>query len=324
MKRPPLDSPTGTRVVGTYAMDDGNSEHRQTLITSILRSGLCTGLEIPFLSAQYGDCAWLWPLLPAQSRHVFTMVTATMERIGSNPEFGLASTNAQGRREALTMMRHVAETIRWLHSSSPLTIAAVEIHSAPSGGSIEALYESMATMAQWDWAGAALVIEHCDAAVPDHEAVKGFLPLHEEVRLIDELRGTATTALAITINWARSAIEFRDPDAVSEHIRYCDERGVLGGLMYSGTSAVSGPYGSAWSDTHAPMQAEQCFGEPASALTNERLSLTRRAAGNPLLYDGVKMAIRPADAPLERRYAYLEYALRRLQAASALRKEHKE
>ena len=71
---------------------------------------------------------------------------------------------------------------------------AVQLHSAPSLGtpaavaagvtsSVHALSRSLQEVLTWDWRGAAVAIEHCDAAHSDGSppAAKGFLSLDEEL-----------------------------------------------------------------------------------------------------------------------------------------------
>jgi hypothetical protein len=89
--------------------------------------------------------------------------------------------------------------------------------------------------------------------------------------------------------------------------------------MASGATATDGPFGPAWSDSHAPMFADDPrSGEPTSLLTSELLRTALRAAGNGngLDYEGLKIGIRPPDASLDRRLALISRMLMELQRAS--------
>lgn len=85
------------------------------------------------------------------------------------------------------------------------------------------------------------MIEHCDAFSTTHQPEKGFLDLAAE---LDCLRGTPAP---LWMNWGRSAVELRDPDAVTEQLREAAGSGLLAGLSFSGAAAQDGPYGATWS-----------------------------------------------------------------------------
>ncbi|PLS31462.1 UDP-N-acetylglucosamine pyrophosphorylase [Bifidobacterium margollesii] len=307
-----------TRVVGTYALEDGNAEHRNVLIRETLATGLCTGLEIPALSAGYKDMDWLWPLLPDGSRHVFTMVTATMEAIARDPLFGLASADGNGRGAAMNMMRAAADIVRTINDVGRIHIDAVEIQSAPSqsdqSAAAQAFEQSLAELVSWNWAGATIAVEHCDSRVGNTVPAKGFLGLTDEIDIVRRLRSDSSTPLGVTINWGRSAIELRDPDGVTEHIRQTVETDTLAGIMYSGTCAKASDFGPAWTDSHAPLHfmTDASEGESASELTEQRMTETRKIA-EPALYDGVKMSIRPLDRSIDDKVKLIRRALQTLQ-----------
>ena len=104
-------------------------------------------------------------------------------------------------------------------------------------------------MLAWDWQGAQIVIEHCDAAVSGRDFEKGFMPLTEELEVLAKF--SDSPSIGMTINWARSAIEGRSADTPIEHLVVLQEAGLLNGVIFSGVSAQDTAYG-AWKDTHMP------------------------------------------------------------------------
>jgi hypothetical protein len=86
-------------------------------------------------------------------------------------------------------------------------VVAVELHSAPTRGpagvssSVASFRVSLGELSGWDWHGAALVVEHCDAWNADHAPAKGFLSLQDELAAIEGM------PVGISINWARSVRE---------------------------------------------------------------------------------------------------------------------
>lgn len=308
------------RIVGAYALEGENQQQRLELIQKIMGLGLCTGLEIPIFSNLYKeDASWLWSELGANTSNVFTMITATMEAIEENENFGLASQNDEGRDLSLKMLASVRDIVAKLNREHNQRIFAVEIQSAPQMKSEpetrEAFTESLLEIASWDWSGAAICVEHCDAFTTQHTPAKGFLTLDDEVSAVLKAReAQSRTPVGITLNWGRSAIELRDGAAVNDHISHCREANVLYGLMYSSASPVANAFGPAWTDAHLPLRPNTDLdpGEPTSALTSQLLQESRMLAGDELLYDGIKTSIRPLDSPVEAKTALVKYGLRQL------------
>ena len=171
--------------------------------------------------------------------------------------------------------------------------------------------------ANWDWCGASLAIEHCDAFRAGQPHAKGFLRLTDEIAMAQDVTAGSSTRVGITINWGRSAIDRHSTDGPDEQLVQEQDAGVLLGLMASGATATDGPLGPAWSDSHAPMFADDPLsGEPTSLLTPELLRTTLRSAGNGLDYEGLKIGIRPPHASLDRRLALISRMLMELQRAS--------
>lgn len=307
-----------TRVVGAYAAQPADEAGRRAFVAQVLSLPGCDGLEIPYASASYAqDRTWLWDSLPPGGAHVLTLVAASMEALGRDEEWGPASGSPSGRRAALDLFARardqVAESV-----GRGQRIVAVQVQSAPrpvsaTGSSAEALLETLGTAASWDWCGAALVIEHCDAHRAGQPYDKGFLSLEDEIDVVRQVRASAPgTAVGLTINWGRSAIEARSAAGVDAHVRAARGAGVLSGLMFSGTVGAAGAFGPAWSDSHAPLYDDDpLVGEPTSLLTDQWVRSAQDAAGDGLLYDGVKIGVRPRDMPFDQRLGFV----RRLLAA---------
>jgi hypothetical protein len=238
-----------------------------------------------------------------RARHVITCIPATMGLLSTGGgHFGLASSDAGGRAAAIVLARRACAAVHRINTASGYAaVIAVELHSAPRGGAASglALQQSLAELRAWDWAGAALVVEHCDATTDTHAAAKGFLPLMSEIAAVDSQTDPGAP-LGLALNWARCVLETRTVESVVAMMAACGSR--LRGFMFSGCSdaPAEGAYG-AWRDSHMPF-------EPAAAgswLTAERMSrVVRLLAENhlpTLLYTGVKVSLQPASTPLKTR-----------------------
>lgn len=247
------------------------------------------GLEVPWMGAVHPhDAAWFLDHVPAVPLAV-TPVPFVMRRLGEEPAYGLASPHADGRTAALADLRRVADDVARLSAESPASVAVVMLHSAPRGlGEADALARSLEEVAAWDWSGARLVIEHCDAAVPGQTPEKGFLPLAAEIAAIR----SAGAPVGLWLNWGRSAIELRDADAVTAQIAEAAATGLLTGLAFSGAAPVESPYGPAWTDAHLPIA--EAHPASASLLDAAHVRAGLHAAGD-VPWRGLKVARRPED-----------------------------
>lgn len=246
------------------------------------------GLELPWTGGLHPhDDAWLLRRFPRRFDAVLTSIPGTMRRLASDPRFGLASADADGRAAA------VAEATRMLEAAERLNdacgrraVIAVELHSAPvaaldpdgrSAGiaALRASLEDLVASGAGD--GTALVVEHCDAIVPGRAPEKGFLDAADELAALDGM----PARVGMAVNWGRSAIELRDGEAVAAQIAEVAASGRLRGLMLSGASDVATAFGPAWIDAHHPPvpTSDVPFGEPASLLTVERVTAAVAAAG---------------------------------------------
>src|SRR5262249_30453661 len=134
----------------------------------------------------------------------------------------------------------------------------------------EIFQRSLLELSSWDWKGAQLVVEHCDALRASHAPAKGFLELEEELEAT-----MATPAVGQSINWGRSCFETRDPDTPVAHCATVAKRGRLSGIFLSGCSAEDPVYGN-WQDNHVPFSTTP--GASSSLMTPEAALRLLRAA----------------------------------------------
>jgi hypothetical protein len=223
---------------------------------------------------------------------VLTCIGGTLASLAADPAFGLASTDEAGRLRAVEFARKAHAAVqRWNArpgaSEAGGNMVAVEVHSGPNTtkgtpSSAEAFARSLRELLSWDWQGARLVVEHCDAPGPaGHPPAKGFLPLDDDIAAVravnaafdansdanhnddneyeyDDSGGAKDSRrrggqpVGLCINWARSVLETRDPATALQHVQRAKDAGVLAGLMFSGcTGQADSPYGP-WKDCHMP------------------------------------------------------------------------
>ena len=269
-------------IVGAYPMLFGAAPADEArLYAGLSERPDVAGLELPWLGTGAIHPAgeeWLAATLPDHWTVVMTAIPSTMGALSSDPSQGLASPSPEGRAAAVAEITRLAAAVRALNNrAGRQVVTAVEVHSAPSGGTPEALRASLEELLALDLDGARLLLEHCDALVPGQAPAKGFLALEQELAALEGL------PVGLLLNWGRSALELRDPDRVVEHVRLAGSR--LEGLMFSGVTAVDGVYGAPWRDSHAPFAPL----ETDSLLTGARAAAALEAAG-PLDLVGVKLS----------------------------------
>jgi len=328
-EEPPCEAATGW-IIGAYVASpstvawDPAAESRFLGAVSALPG--FRGLELPFIGALHKhDEAWLLRSLQPDWDIVITLLPGTIARMKDDPMFGLASTDDAGRRKALSFTAQAREAVARLNDrEGRRAVLAVEVHSAPradaGASSVDAFTASLAELASWDWEGARLVVEHCDALVIEHPPVKGFQTLSDEIRAIQDVNAIAGTSIGMVINWGRSAIEDRLPDAARRHVREVREGGLLSGVFLSGCSATQSRLGPAWADVHLPAAAEGSHDpalEPASLLTRQRAADVLREAGEVTDpgFLGLKVAA-PRTADLNLRIATVARSLTVVRAAN--------
>ena len=242
------------------------------------------GLEVPWLGAVHPhDPEWFVDHAPPGARLAVTPLPWTMRRATEMPGYGIASRDAGGRAAAIGDLRRVRADVERLSGAVEL----IALHTAPrGGGDPSALAASLAELRTWDWGGARLVVEHCDAVRPGRPYEKGFLAL------ADELGALEGTDIGLWMNWGRSVIELRDPDAVTTQIRDAAASGRLVGLTFSGAAAQDGPYGGAWIDTHPPLLSA----DPASKSLLDDAHVAAALAEAPAVPAlGLKVSRLPSD-----------------------------
>jgi hypothetical protein len=277
-------------VIGSYALTWGRSaaQHSEVVDAAADESSV-GGLEVPWTGTlAIGDIADVLRTTRPDWRVVVTSLPGTMGQFATQPAFGLASTDADGRRAALKDAANLRSAVMALNDTvGRAAVSAIEMHSAPTAQDVAsaglALARSLETITGWDWDGAQILLEHVDAKVAGHPPAKGFLSLEDEINVIDR----DSLPIGVLINWGRSAIELRSAAHVVDHVSMARQAGVLRGLVFSGVSAVATDYGDAWADQHLPASPQ----ERDSLLTTELMDDALRAAG-PLDFTGVKMSWR--------------------------------
>lgn len=278
------------------------------------------GLEHPFLGRLHQhDDDWFLANIAPDWDYVFTCIPGIMNALGQNPLFGIASDDEAGRLAALDFMQQACAAIGKLNAHlGRQAVTAIQIQTSPArhkaSSSTAALMASLNTMLQWDWQGARIVIEHCDALVDSHAASKGFLTLGDELEVITQLNTQLSTKqhLGMVINWGRSVFETRRVEGALEHIQAAQAAGVLSGVMFSGVSDQDSEYG-AWRDSHQPPKQSALVqhGEPGSWMTEHAMHNCLAACDDPqaLPVLGAKIGIRPHSAAIAQRIGIIRDTL---------------
>lgn len=272
------------------------------------------GLEHPFVGQLHAhDESWFLNNIDPQWSFIFTCIPGIMAAKSNNPSFGIASDDESGRAEAIDFLSKARQAIETLNTHSKRqAVRAIQIQTSPSknaaSSSATSLKKSLEEISLWDWQGAKIVIEHCDAYVDGQKPAKGFLSLEEE---IEAIQACTNKNMGIVINWGRSAIETRSASGVLDHIKIAKEKGVLSGLMFSGASDKESDFGM-WSDSHMPPATSEqvTLGEKTSLMSEEQIHHCLQAADAKALdIVGVKIGIRPRDTSAQQRVEYNIQAL---------------
>jgi len=231
-----------------------------------------------------------------------TSLPAAMSALQASAEYGLASVSVTGRAAAVADAERVRTAVaRFSDKLGRPAVRTVTLVSAPTRNPLaptgpvrDAFAQSLTELGSWDWCGAGLVIEHCDAAVPGLVPAKGFLDLNDELDVLAALPGTPVRAV---INWGRSAIERRDPAVAAAHAQLARDRGLLAGVVLSGCASTASAWGEPWADTHLPPAGIRPPGSAQhdSLMNRRRMTDFLRAAGPDALVS-VKLSVRPRDA----------------------------
>lgn len=271
------------------------------------------GLELPF-SGRLHPYSEEWFLCREHTGfYTVTTIPDTMNQIRRAPAYGLASLDDWPRRVAVTRMSHVAAAVRRLNrAAGRRAVRTVTVYSAPrlrtARASVPALTASLLEISEFDWDGARLVLEHCDAPIGDRPVVKGFLPLESELTAVRAANDQLDEPIGVLMNWGRSVVERRRREAGVAQILTARAAGVLAGVVLSGCASVDTSHGPAWDDIHLPPSAV-C---ERSLLTPEWIAATLRAAGPVPL--GLKVSA-PVAASLPTRIATVARSLAAVRAA---------
>jgi hypothetical protein len=300
------------------------------------------GFEVPLLTGgvmHATDERWLlgalFPRVAEGGKRppsvILTCVPATMTALGSDPNFGLASDDARGRTAALALAKQARDAVARLNlAAGRRAVVAVEVQSAPCAlrsarTSVASFIASLSEIAAWDWEGAVLVVEHCDAAPPSevaaskHAPIKGFLSLTEEIEAVRAVNAAAPAGqlpVGVSINWARSVLETRDAATADAHISLAGD--LLRGIIFSGCSGAPEDtgYGS-WQDSHMP-HADAARGSLlTAACVRSALAAAKAASAAPLLFTGAKITLQPDAAPAAARAAANADLLRIIKEANS-------
>jgi Domain of unknown function (DUF4862) len=236
------------------------------------------GLEFGWTPATDADLGGALDLLPPDWSVTLNDITATFQASVANPRSGLASPDPAGRTAAVAMAAGLAAFVRTVNDRlGRRAVLAVEVHSAPGFAQrvlqpdAAAFSQSLAELAGMNWDGAEVLVEHCDAFVPGQLPAKGFLDLDAEIAA---LASADDSALRLSLNWGRSAIEFRGYERVAEHIDAALASGLLRAITFSGAAATPTSYGAAWADSHLPFADtdDPAYADQTSLMTRDRVS----------------------------------------------------
>lgn len=311
---PPTANLTTPFVVGAYASDPADAAQRDAYAALLRGSDWVSGLELPYPGLVAAEPRRVASDLNDEwTSNVLTAIPGTMQRVAADPTFGLASPDAAGRAAAIAFTRGVCSAVQTLaEAKGHGVVIAVELHSAPTRQADPyALRASLEEVLEWDWAGAQLVVEHCDRWTASHTVEKGFLQLEAEIEIAQSL------GIGLTINWGRACLEGRSAAAALAAVHATRTAGVLAGLMFSGVSPNTTRYGGPWADAHLPAAED----DPDSLMTSADIAACATSASNlrdritPLMYIGAKISA-PTHASPARRLQLLE-TIARAATASA-------
>jgi len=306
-------------IIGAYATAPSTVKWDKELETQFYQKlkaiDNIAGLEHPFTGQLHAyDDDWFIEAIDKDWQFIFTSIPGVMGNLANNPHFGIASSNEEGRQAALAFYQKAQQAILKLNNHlGRNAVSFIKIHTAPrittdNRSSITALQTSLKTLQSWDWFGAKLLIEHCDAHIAGQPAEKGFMTLADEISAIKQVNNLLKSDIGISINWGRSAIETRSASGPLQHIKQAYLSGLLKGIIFSGASGVEGPYGQ-WKDSHmppAPAFKVEKYAEN-SALTAEQIANSfSQCQGKALDFVGGKISLSPNNASVDERISYIQ------------------
>jgi hypothetical protein len=255
------------------------------------------GIEQPFLekSDKY-PIKWMQQNVPEHWDILLTSLFSTMQELYKNTAFGIASLDETARKQAVKLVAGMHAYTQQLNDRfGRLLVKAIHLHTAPSNkssatnSSLDQLLFSMDEISQWDWQGAQINIEHCDAPANNRQADKGFLSLADEISALQQF-----PHWGMLLNWGRSAIETRSPAGPLDHIKKTIDANQLRGFIFSGCTANSMSEYGQWKDSHIPPQkivdshvlsSESLLGQKEITETFKALSQSKQP-----IYYGIKVS----------------------------------
>lgn len=285
--------------LSAYVVWPADEEARPAFLAEVAEREWLGGLELA-----YADSTG-WPAgAPRDLPAIVTGIPGTAGHNAKDPDFGFASPDEAGRQRALDWARGEAAAIARMVGEGH-RIRAVQLHSAPTGkADADAFAQSLLEMAGWDWGGAALWIEHCDAWVEGQEPNKGYLTLDQELAVLDAVSAhTPGVDWGMVINWARSAIEGRNAQLPLDHVRAAAAAGWLRHVGFSSCSGEQTIFGIPWIDMHLPLAGTT--GTPNGTLLGAAEVADVVEAAGEVTY-GLKIGLRPVDQSTAEKLAGLD------------------
>ena len=129
-------SPRASAFVGAYALlSDATLEQEADLYRTLAGRFDVRGLELPWTgSLHQAGTEWLRDNLPDSWEVMVTSIPQTMGMLHADSTFGLASTESDGRMDAITDARRLSEAIDALNQTcGRRVVVAVELHAVLPG-----------------------------------------------------------------------------------------------------------------------------------------------------------------------------------------------
>lgn len=302
-----LPTPGPQRLLGAYALAPADDTARRDLYRALDELPI-DALEHPLAMPGDPSCDIdaIGRDIPERLDLVVTCIPRTMKRLATDGTYGLASSDPAGRAAAVADLTDVRDlALALADRAGRPRVRTVQIHTAPAPmhasargtvGSADAFRRSLDEITGWDLAGAAVVVEHCDALVDGQTPAKGFWTLDDEIAAILD-HGHPT--LGLNLNWGRSAIEGRSATTPLDHAVAAREAGLLRGIIFSGATDTETPWGAPWGDAHiAPAGDDPALAPSAASLLDAAAVTATLAAAGPLDHVGMKITAAPGtDVP---------------------------
>ena len=215
-------------IVGAYvssiSLRAWNEKDETVFYSHLKKRPNIRGLEHPFYGKlhRYNDSWFLNHICPGWD-FVFTTLPGTMDILKQNSSFGPASLDGDSRRAALEFILEANHAVKKLNAHlKRKSVIAVLLHSAPANNSSKEIFaDSLQKIGSWDWDGAKILVEHCDAFRKDGRHAKGFLPIEDEIWAVKQAK------IGVMLNWGRSVVEGRNTQRILEQIEKLKKENLL-------------------------------------------------------------------------------------------------